>query len=114
MLDRTASPCACPTCGHTIPGPVFVSGLRDLFLGKNEAAIIDALARSYPGGLQTPRLIYQVWANDINGGPENPRCVLAVTIGRLRKKLSKYGWTIASPGIGRRSGIYSLRKMEDA
>jgi hypothetical protein len=43
-----------------------------------------------------------LYSNEADGGPDNPRVIISVTMIRLRRKLPPFGWTIpkARPGPG--------------
>jgi len=71
---------------------------RHLDLSVKEFAVLDALLRASPGYLSTEALLDQVW--DENADPFTN--TVAVTMGRLRRKLGDPPIIVTTPGIGYR------------
>ena len=71
---------------------------RDLNLSVKEFAVLEALLRASPGFLSAESLLEQVW--DENADPFTN--TVAVTIGRLRRKLGDPAVIATTPGIGYR------------
>lgn len=71
---------------------------RQLDLSVKEFALLEALLRASPGFLSTETLLEQVW--DENADPFTN--TVAVTVGRLRRKLGAPPIIATTPGIGYR------------
>ncbi|MFD2080599.1 DNA-binding response regulator, OmpR family, contains REC and winged-helix (wHTH) domain [Actinopolymorpha cephalotaxi] len=73
---------------------------RDLDLSVKEFAVLEALLRASPGFLSAEALLEQVW--DENADPFTN--TVAVTVGRLRRKLGDPPVIATTPGVGYRVG----------
>ncbi|SDS95981.1 response regulator transcription factor [Actinopolymorpha singaporensis] len=73
---------------------------RDLHLSVKEFAVLEALLRASPGFLSAEALLEQVW--DENADPFTN--TVAVTVGRLRRKLGDPPVIATTPGVGYRIG----------
>jgi len=71
---------------------------RRLELSAKELAVLEALLRASPGALSAERLLEQAW--DENADPFTK--TVAVTIGRLRRKLGNPDVIETIPGVGYR------------
>ena len=71
---------------------------RDLNLSVKEFAVLEALLRASPGFLSAETLLEQVW--DENADPFTN--TVAVTVGRLRRKLGDPPVIATTPGVGYR------------
>jgi DNA-binding response OmpR family regulator len=71
---------------------------RDLNLSVKELAVLEALLRASPGFLSAETLLEQVW--DENADPFTN--TVAVTVGRLRRKLGDPPVIATTPGVGYR------------
>jgi DNA-binding response OmpR family regulator len=71
---------------------------RDLTLSVKEFAVLSALLRASPGFLSAETLLEQVW--DENADPFTN--TVAVTVGRLRRKLGDPPVVATTPGVGYR------------
>ena len=71
---------------------------RRLDLSAKELAVLEALLRASPGALSAERLLEQAW--DENADPFTK--TVAVTIGRLRRKLGAPDVIETIPGVGYR------------
>ncbi|MET9852841.1 response regulator transcription factor [Streptomyces sp. NPDC006450] len=81
--------------------PVHRTALRDgarLELSVKEFAVLEALLRASPGFLSAEALLEQVW--DENADPFTN--TVAVTMGRLRRKLGAPQIITTTPGVGYR------------
>ncbi|MFF1413103.1 response regulator transcription factor [Streptomyces sp. NPDC058289] len=81
--------------------PVHRTALRDgtrLELSVKEFAVLEALLRASPGFLSAEDLLEQVW--DENADPFTN--TVAVTVGRLRRKLGGPQIITTTPGVGYR------------
>ncbi|GAA1690090.1 response regulator transcription factor [Glycomyces endophyticus] len=83
--------------------PVRRTAVRDgrvLPLSVKEFAVLEALLRAHPGFLSAERLLEQVW--DEHADPFTN--TVAVTVGRLRRKLGGPPVIATTPGVGYRLG----------
>lgn len=71
---------------------------RDLSLSVKEFAVLEALLQASPGFLSAEKLLEQVW--DENADPFTN--TVAVTMGRLRRKLGDPPVIVTTPGVGYR------------
>lgn len=74
---------------------------RPLELSAKELAVLEALLRASPGVLSAERLLEQAW--DENADPFTK--TVAVTIGRLRRKLGEPDVIETIPGVGYRIAV---------
>ena len=74
---------------------------RPLELSAKEFAVLEALLRASPGVLSAERLLEQAW--DENADPFTK--TVAVTIGRLRRKLGEPDVIETIPGVGYRIAV---------
>jgi DNA-binding response OmpR family regulator len=74
---------------------------RDLNLSVKELAVLEALLRASPGFLSAETLLEQVW--DENADPFTN--TVAVTVGRLRRKLGDPPVIATTPGVGYRIAV---------
>lgn len=100
----------CPCCNR--PMDAAYAPIESLSEGRLEPqmrAIVSALSKAYPRPVSHSALFDILYGDDPNGGPENPRNVVAVRIWKVRKQIEKYGWTIPhnNGGIGS-NGRYRL------
>ncbi len=79
---------------------IAVRGGRRLDLSVKEFALLEALIRASPGFLSAERLLERVW--DEHADPFTN--TVAVTIGRLRRKLGGPPVITTTPGVGYRIG----------
>jgi hypothetical protein len=92
-------PCICSTCRQ----PILPDGLR---LSPIQSRIVSAVQRHREISAETLRAI--VWADDPNGGPEDPK-VLHVHIWHLNQRLAPYGIAVrANMGAG---ALYRLQPL---
>ncbi|MFD4644416.1 response regulator transcription factor [Lentzea sp. NPDC058436] len=73
---------------------------RQLALSVKEFAVLEALLRAHPGFLSAESLLERVW--DENADPFTN--TVAVTVGRLRRKLGEPPIISTTPGVGYRIG----------
>lgn len=94
----------CPCCGglaeKQLPfwvdvemSAIYVGG-EAAHLPKGQATLAKALADKYPSAARVSYLIDCLYNDDIDGGPENPRNVVAVQLCHLRKILKPLGISI--------------------
>jgi DNA-binding response OmpR family regulator len=76
---------------------------RPLDLSVKEFAVLEALLRAEPAYLSAEDLLEQVW--DENADPFTN--TVAVTVGRLRRKLGPPPVVTTTPGVGYRVGVSS-------
>ncbi|MEV6494946.1 response regulator transcription factor, partial [Actinoplanes sp. NPDC051633] len=74
---------------------------RRLTLSVKEFAVLEALLRASPGHLSAEALLDQVW--DENADPFTN--TVAVTVGRLRRKLGDPPAIATTPGVGYRIAV---------
>lgn len=100
----------CPCCGQeTAAVRMPITSLREAPLSHQQRTIVDTLARAYPRTLPVEALIAALYDDDPDGGPLDPKRIIAVQIFRLRQLLPSYGWTIPSSVCGRgNKGRYRL------
>lgn len=103
--------CLCPTCGHETIQRAPIEGLTSAPLGRVERRIVEALARAYPGHISSDRLIDIIYGDKADGGPDNPRVIISVTMIRLRRKLPAFGWTIPKARSGPGTEGYHLEPI---
>jgi predicted transcriptional regulator with HTH domain len=94
----------CPTCGHTIHAAPDIYGLRSVRLSPSEAKMLEILSDIYPMGRSISYFVEALYSHDPNGGPLQPRSVVAIFAHRLRQKLKPYNWTVSKS----KGGIYSV------
>lgn len=108
-MDALAQP-VCPCCRRPLGRVLTASELP--FLAQPASSyvagpVIDLLAAAWPRAIPAAALLEHVYAGRPNGEPDSANKCIQVTIGRLRRRLASYGWTITD---GRR-GSYRLEKV---
>lgn len=88
----------CPCCKQIIPP-------ARLFLGQPIKRRIYEFIAAHPEGVDRRRIIENVYADDINGGPEFAN-VISVHIKKMRPVLKDIGLTISS--MRGRGSVYRL------
>lgn len=92
----------CPCCGQEWA----IDDLPKL-RGPRRNRIIEIVSRR--PGLDMHRLADLVYADDINGGPDDAAMVVRVTIAHMNKQLRRQGWRIAADRCG--YGGYRLSRI---
>lgn len=87
----------------TLTGSVARDG-RSIDLSAKERAVLEALLKASPGGLNAEQLLRRAWDENIDPFTNTVR----VTVGRLRRKLGEPNLIQNTPGIG--YGITSDRR----
>ena len=82
----------CPTCHRPFPPRLVVHG-------PVRQRIIDAIANR-PDGITRGELLSLVYADDVNGGPDNPNTI-SVLIKHANAELAAQGFRIAPTWLGR-------------
>lgn len=106
----------CPCCNRPmdvdhVPIEVLTEGRLEPQMRK----IVTALAKAYPRSVSVPAIFDVLYGDDPNGGPDDPRSVVAVRICKLRTQIEKYGWTVPTNKGGPGSyGRYRLAPVEKA
>lgn len=106
---------ACPTCGHPMKeSTVTLDMLPKMPFSRREKAIVAILAKAYPMPVTVDRLVFAVYGDDVDGGPENATGTVRQFIWRIRKRLTEYGWSIPPARTGRgNAGEYRLQAIEE-
>lgn len=105
----------CPTCHRPMSEHAPADALKDARLDPQCRIIVTELVAAYPKSVPTVRLFDALYFDDPNGGPDNPRSVVAVKISNLRRQLKPYGWTVPKINIGEGlHGRYRLEPIEEA
>lgn len=107
---------ACPTCGHPMKeSTVRVDMLLKMPFSRREREVVAALVKAYPKPVTIDRLVFAVYGNDIDGGPDNAAQTVRQFISRIRHRLPEYGWRIPLARTGRgNSGEYRLEAADGA
>jgi hypothetical protein len=94
----------CPACHRPFPPKLHVRG-------PVRQAIVDLIA-DRPDGITRAEILATVYADDIDGGPNNPNTI-AVLIKHANAELVAQGYRIAPTWLGR-GARYRLVKLEGA
>jgi hypothetical protein len=87
-------PHLCPKCRRPFPPALVVHG-------PVRQRIVDLIAnRSDSGGITRAEIIATIYADDIDGGPDNPNTV-SVLIKHANEELAAQGYRIAPTWLGR-------------
>jgi len=84
-------PHVCPTCHRPFPPPLVVTG-------PVRQRIVDVIA-DRPDGITRGEIIATVYADDIDGGPDNPNTI-TVLIKRANEELATQGFRIEPTWLG--------------
>lgn len=90
----------CPACGQTLPDPELIKGIT--FRGKKQV-ILQAVFKAGKHGICNERLVELLYADDREGGPENPNNTISAHVWAINKILRPRGLQIRSSAIGRRA-----------
>ena len=85
-------PYLCPACHRPFPPRLAVHG-------PVRQRIVDLIANR-PDGITRSEIIATVYADDPNGGPDNPNTI-CVLIKLANEELAEQGWHIAPAWLGR-------------
>ena len=97
----------CPACGQTLPAKLKLP----IKLVDSQMLIVERVHRAGKNGILSTELTDYVYADDINGGPEGGKKVLATRICIINKRLKEAGLVIRAP-VGTRSPTsYVLEKL---
>lgn len=103
----------CPTCGQTTAA-LPIARVLDAPLTRAERRMVEVLVQKYPTPIPITALVEAVYYDDASGGPDDPEQVVRVFIGRLRRKLPAYGWTVPRSKSGPGNyGSYRLQPSGD-
>lgn len=85
----------CPTCGgHMSDDDVRI--LRQVGLSPQQKTILTLMLDAYPTQIRTGAFVSNLYANDINGGPDDAEGNVRVQIGNVNKTITHYGWRIVN------------------
>ena len=104
---------SCPCCGGNIGSAVPVASILNMLSRGHQFTILQALSEKIGAPKAKADLMSLMFGGRKDGGPEYADNVVAIEIARLRVKIERYGWTIASarPGRGNKA-IYRLIPLE--
>jgi hypothetical protein len=93
----------CPCCHRPLGRALTASELP--FLARPTSGyvigpVLDLLAAAWPRAIPAAALLEHVYAGRPNGEPDSASKCIQVTIGRLRRQLAPYGWTISDGRLG--------------
>ena len=86
-------------CGHKPRSGPAHPGARLAVHGPVRQRIVDLIANR-PDGITRSEIIATVYADDPNGGPDNPNTI-CVLIKHANEELAAQGWHIAPAWLGR-------------
>ena len=95
-------PNICPHCRRPFPPPLIVSG-------PVRQRIVDTIANR-PDGITRAELLNAVYADDVDGGPDNPNTI-AVLIKHANAELAPQGYRIAPAWRGRGARYRMIRTV---
>lgn len=102
----------CPCCGK-IMDDVPPETLLHLSVSPVQRRIIQYYVKKYPHYVNREQLIDWIYADDLDGGPDNPSNAISAHLYYMRPKLQEFGWAIDRiQGQGIRDSY--LRKLEVA
>lgn len=91
----------CPTCRRPFPPKIPVRG-------PVRQRIVDAVANR-PDGITRAELLSLVYADDIDGSPDNPNTI-SVLIKRANEELATQGFRISPAWLGRAARYRLVRR----
>jgi hypothetical protein len=91
-------------------GSIKLSDLAGLRLGRNEKRALESMIRAYPHAVTHEQMIATLYGDNPQGGPVNTDDVVRITVRRLCRKLTPYGWTIPMGERGGR-GVRAERRL---
>ena len=92
----------CPTCHRPFPPKLIVHG-------PVRQRIVDLIANR-PHGITRSEIVATIYADDIEGGPDNPNTV-SVIIKKANEELAAQGYCMSPAWLGR-GARYRLIKLE--
>jgi hypothetical protein len=109
MLARSP---ICPCCGHAFsdgddPTRLAVAGVR---LSPSQRTIVNALLPQFGQWVHTDRIVWALYGNVVDGGPDDPSGVIKVHVCRIQKTLASIGLRIECQ-YGGRANKDSYRRL---
>lgn len=102
----------CPCCGNESNTSVGVDALKEIGGGATSRALMLALCDANGRNLSIDQLVDATYGGRIDGGPENARRSVLVTLHKLRKRVKKLGWQIPNAVKEGMRGSYRLIPLE--
>jgi hypothetical protein len=106
----------CPCCRRPLDvgETVDVTHLRDVKMANQHKVLINALVDVYPRSVKMGFLVDRLYADDPDGGPDDPVRLVRSLMTRIRKELPEYGWSVPANSAGRGNyGSYRLEPLKD-
>jgi hypothetical protein len=92
----------CPCCRGFIGEAAPVEFIKDAVVGGLQVKIMSKLIDAKSRPVRMEDLIESCFADDPDGGPDDPSNSITVAIHKLRKRLEPFGWHIEKQGGGGR------------
>lgn len=100
----------CPCCGSEMRNHFDLDQLKYVDFSEKEKLILDTLIKIYPRKTSMDFILQEMYPFD--NEPDQSYQVFMVVIGRLRKKLPAYGWSIPRAGYGKsKKASYGLTSV---
>lgn len=96
----------CPTCGRSAPVSLFDIDPQAIKMPRRERQILTALIGAKGRYIPREKIEWEMYGDEINGGPDGP--TIMAHISKLRARLKPIGWTVE----GQRFEGYRLNKLE--
>lgn len=91
----------CPACGGDIGEAISLDVVSQANLPPSQRIIFDILAKKQGAPVIADVLTSALYDHRRDGGPENARNVVSQLVFQLKRRIEKFGWTVASHGGGR-------------
>lgn len=99
MLSRVQN-FSCPCCGGHLGEAAPLEFIRDHIAIGHQKRIFDRLSSRVGREFAKESLIDAMYGDRSDGGPMHAENIVSIEVGRLRKTLERFGWSLISKGRG--------------
>jgi DNA-binding response OmpR family regulator len=101
----------CPCCGGFIGEAASIDSVSERVTGQ-QRIIIDLLGKQPGRAIPRDKILFALYGDRYDGGPDYSENIISVNISRLRKLLHGYGWDIVGTSRGGAKSSYRLIPLE--
>jgi hypothetical protein len=90
----------CPCCGGYIGEAAAPEHVAEFLPHGQQRTIFDLLAKKVGRNVPRDSIMFALYGDRYDGGPDYSDNIISVQIGRLRKSVSKFGWDVVGSNRG--------------